>query len=94
MFKYVMSNRMSCRGHNSRVVTQRLTAATAAKVVCYTGWCYRDTPNQDALREKEKPIMFVICSAHIYDFHIFTNVDSSLHGFIRYQKNDLFPVGL
>ena len=29
-----------------------------------------------------------------YDFHIFTVVDSSLHGFIWNQHNDLLPVGL
>ena len=30
----------------------------------------------------------------IYDFHIFTNVYSPLHGFISNQHNDQFPVGL
>ena len=36
---------------------------------------------------------FFNCSAHIYDFHTFTVMYSSLGGFIYNQDNDQLPVG-
>ena len=41
------------------------------------------------------PLLFSSLSAvQIYDFHIFTAVYSSLHGFVWNQHNDQLPVGL
>ena len=35
-----------------------------------------------------------LSTVHIYDFHIFTVIYSSLHGFMWNQHNDQLPVGL
>ena len=42
-------------------------------------------------------IAFIFVSetaVHTYDFHIFTVIDLSLHGFITNQLNEQLPVGL
>ena len=39
-------------------------------------------------------IIFIFLSAvHMYDFHIFTSIDSSIHGFSANQHNDQLSVG-
>ena len=35
-----------------------------------------------------------LCAVHVYNFHIFTVIYSSLHGFTLNQHNDQLPVGL
>ena len=39
-------------------------------------------------------IFMSLSAVHIYDFHIFTVICLSLHGFVWNQHNDQLPVGL
>ena len=45
------------------------------------------------VRDLNSSIFISFSTAHIYDFHLFIVMYSSLHGFIWNQHNDQLPVG-
>ena len=50
-------------------------------------------PEEVFITAKIAPIFTSLSTVHICDFHKFTVIYSSLHGFIWNQRNDQLPVG-